>query len=64
MLLALVACLIQNAMGLVAGQSFIPQVNGKSRDLSQFSGKALNFGGLAAHLARKMQGIAHHDPDN
>ena len=60
-LLAGMAGLIQNLVGLAGGQPLIPQMNGQAGQLAQFGGKGLGFDGLGAHLAGEVQRIPHHD---
>jgi len=50
-LLAGVACLIKDLMGLARGQPLIPQVNGQPGQFAQFGGKGLGLGGLRAYIA-------------
>ena len=60
-LLTGVAGLIQNFVGLAAGQPLIPQVDGQAGQLTQLGGKFLRLFSLRAWLARQMHGIPHHN---
>jgi hypothetical protein len=60
-LLAGVAGLIQNLVGLAGGQPLVPQVDRQASQVAQFRGEGLDFGGLRAQLPGEMHGIADHD---
>ncbi len=61
MLLAGVAGLVENLVGLAGGQPLVPEVNGQAGQSAQFGGKGLCFVGLRANVAGKMHGVADHD---
>ena len=52
-LLALVAGLVENLVGLMGGQALVPQVNGQAGQRAQFGGKCLRLGEPAGSPRRK-----------
>jgi hypothetical protein len=59
--LPLVAGLVEQLVGLVCGEPFIPKINGHAGELTEFCGKGLGFGALRTRLTGKMQRVADHD---
>jgi hypothetical protein len=60
-LLAGVARLIENLMGLAGGQALVPQVDGEAGELAEFCGKCLGSSGLRAGFAGQVHRITHYD---
>lgn len=54
MLLAGVAGLIKNLVGLAGGEAFIPKMNGKAGQLAEFGGKGLRLESLWAWFAAEV----------
>ena len=61
MLLAGVACFVENLVSFAGGQPLVPEVDGKAGQSAQFGGKGLGFGSLRADVAGEMHRIAHYD---
>jgi hypothetical protein len=60
-ILAGMAGFVQNLMGFARGQALIPKVNWQTCQLAKLCGKCLRSGGLRAHLAGKVDRVAHDD---
>ena len=60
-LLARLAGFVEELVGLVRREAFIPQVNWKAGQFTQRSGESLHLFCLRADLAVEGQGIPDHD---
>jgi hypothetical protein len=59
-----VARLIEDLVGFVGGQPFVPKMNRQTGQRAQLGGEGLGSGYLGAVFAGKMHWIAHHDSGN
>lgn|GEM_PF-4362859 len=61
MVLAGVACFVEDLMGFVRGKALIPEVNGQAGQLAKLGGEGLSFDGLGAEFAGEMHGVADNN---
>ncbi len=61
MLLAGVAGLVENLVGLMAGEALIPEMDGQAGELAELLGKGLTLQSLRADLSGKLEWVADDD---